>query len=72
MARVSGRLVEITTLGESIHSFIPESLPPQNPPVDEACYTKQNLLAEHSLAQLSGVTGLAPSIDWLLYGAIRK
>ena len=72
MARVSGRLVETTTLGESIQSFIPESLPPQNPPVDEACYTKQNLLAEHSLAQLSGVTGLAPSIDWLLYGAIRK
>ena len=72
MARVSGHFVETTTLGESVQSFVPESLPPQNPPVDQSCYVKQNLMAEHSLAQLSGVTALAPSIDWLLYGAIRK
>lgn len=72
MARVCGHFLETTTLGESVQSFVPESLPPQNPPLDEGCYVKQNLIAEHSLAQLSGVTALAPSIDWLLYGAIRK
>ena len=28
--------------------------------------------AELALARLSGVSGLVPSVDWLLYGAIRK
>jgi hypothetical protein len=25
-----------------------------------------------ALARLSGVSGLVPSVDWLLFGAIRK
>jgi Fic family protein len=31
-----------------------------------------NRLAELALARLSGVSGLVPSVDWLLYSAIRK
>jgi Fic family protein len=35
-------------------------------------YAEPNRLAELALARLSGVSGLVPSVDWLLYGAIRK
>ena len=35
-------------------------------------YAEWNRTAELALARLSGVSGLVPSVDWLLYGAIRK
>lgn len=72
MKRISGRYVTTTTVGESIQAFIPEALPPREPQLTASSYEKQNLLAELALAQLSGVSKLVPSINWLLYGAIRK
>lgn len=72
MKRISGRYVTTTTVGESIQAFIPEGLPPREPQLTANSYEKQNLLAELALAQLSGVSKLVPSINWLLYGAIRK
>jgi Fic family protein len=35
-------------------------------------YQDLNHKAEMALARLSGVSGLVPSVDWLLYSAIRK
>jgi Fic family protein len=35
-------------------------------------YADPNRRAELALARLEGVSGLVPSVDWLLYGAIRK
>lgn len=35
-------------------------------------YEVLNHAAELALARLSGVSGLVPSVDWLLYSAIRK
>ena len=72
MNRVSGTYVVTTTLSESVKAFVPAPLPPKDPAVSPACYVEQNQAAELALARLSGVTGLVPSIDWLLYGAIRK
>lgn len=72
MKRVSGTYVVKTTLSESAKAFLPATLPPKNPALSPACYVEQNQAAELALARLSGVTGLVPSIDWLLYGAIRK
>jgi Fic family protein len=35
-------------------------------------FADRNRQAELALARLSGVSGLVPSVDWLLYSAIRK
>ena len=70
--RVTGTYVTSTTLGESVRAFVPHALPPAEPELDAACYAGLNRTAELALARLAGVAGLVPSIDWLLYSAIRK
>jgi Fic family protein len=59
-------------LGEAIRAFVPHALPPAGPPLSPDSYVNQNRAAELALARLSGVSGLVPSVDWLLYSAIRK
>ena len=61
-----------TTLGEEVQAFVPDSLPPKNPTLALEVYQDLNRKAEMALARLSGVSGLVPSVDWLLYSAIRK
>ena len=61
-----------TTLGEVVQAFVPDSLPPKNPTQALEVYRDLNHKAEMALARLSGVSGLVPSVDWLLYSAIRK
>jgi len=70
--RTTGSYVISTTLGESVRAFVPNTLPPSSPVLDAASYMDLNRTAEISLARLEGVAGLVPSIDWLLYSAIRK
>jgi Fic family protein len=70
--RVTGTYVTSTTLGESVRAFVPHALPPAAPVLDTSNYAELNRKAELSLARLQGVAGLVPSIDWLLYSAIRK
>jgi Fic family protein len=70
--RITGTYVTSTTLGESVRAFVPHALPPAEPELDAACYFELNRTAELALARLAGVAGLVPSIDWLLYSAIRK
>ena len=70
--RVTGSYVISTTLGESVRAFVPHALPPATPVLDASSYAELNRTAELSLARLQGVAGLVPSIDWLLYSAIRK
>jgi Fic family protein len=72
MKRTTGSYVISTTLGESAHAFVPHPLPPANPELAPEAYTDLNQQAELALARLSGVSGLVPSVDWLLYSAIRK
>jgi Fic family protein len=55
-----------------VRAFVPHALPPAEPELDAACYAELNRTAELALARLAGVAGLVPSIDWLLYSAIRK
>jgi Fic family protein len=38
----------------------------------EASYRTLNQHAELALAKLNGVSGLVPSVDWLIYAAVRK
>jgi Fic family protein len=70
--RSTGAYAISTTLGESVQAFVPHPLPPVKPPLAPECYVEANRVAELALARLSGVSGLVPSVDWLLYSAIRK
>lgn len=70
--RTTGTYVTTTTLGESVRAFVPHPLPPTAPVLAPASYTTTTASAELALARLSGVAGLVPSVDWLLYSAIRK
>lgn len=72
MRRSSGNHTVTTTLGEAVHAFVPKPLPPADPPLAPACFVDLNRQAELALARLAGVSGLVPSVDWLLYSAIRK
>jgi hypothetical protein len=70
--RSTGSYVTTTTLGEAVQAFVPRALPPADPPLTAESYTVTNRRAEMALARLAGVAGLVPSVDWLLYSAIRK
>jgi Fic family protein len=72
MARTTGTYIKSTTAGEVIRAFLPNSLPPARPSLALDVLESPNRHAELALARLSGVSGLVPSVDWLLYGAVRK
>jgi Fic family protein len=52
--------------------FVPHALPPRRPALAAESFTELNRAAELALARLSGVSGLVPSVDWLLFSAVRK
>jgi Fic family protein len=72
MNRDTGAYAISTTLGEPVRAFVPHALPPTGPALEQAVYVELNRQAELALARLAGVSGLVPSVDWLLYSAIRK
>lgn len=72
MQRRTGTYLKSTTAGEVVQAFVPRPLPPSQPALDMGGLEPANRQAELALARLSGVSGLVPSVDWLLYGAIRK
>jgi Fic family protein len=72
MNRASGFYVVSTTLGESVNAFVPHALPPKNPVLVASEFQELNRQAEIALARLAGVSGMVPSVDWLIYSTIRK
>jgi len=72
MPRITGTYATTTTLGEPVKAFIPHALPPSNPALPDKVWVDRNRAAQTALARLSAVAGLVPSVDWLLYSAIRK
>ncbi len=70
--RITGTYAISTTSGETVQAFVPHPLPPDDPVLPMASFAELNRLAELALARLSGVSGLVPSVDWLLHSAIRK
>ena len=72
MIRDTGTYIISTTRGESVRAFVPHALPPTGPALAPAVYVELHRQAELALARLAGVSGLVPSVDWLLYSAIRK
>lgn len=72
MPRSTGTYVTTTTLSEPVRAFVPHPLPPGKPPLAPESFLQTNRAAELALARLTGVAGLVPSVEWLLYSAIRK
>lgn len=73
MPHPTGTYAISTTLGESVRAFVPHPLPPTAPALEPAAdFATLHRQAELALARLAGVSGLVPSVDWLLYSAIRK
>ena len=70
--RSTGTHATSTTLGEPVQAFVPHALPPGKPALAPEFFIEANRVAALALARLSGVSGLVPSVDWLLYSAIRK
>ena len=70
--RSTGTYASSTTLGETVQAFLPHPLPPSGPALAADSFAALNHAAELALARLSGVSGLVPSVDWLLYSTIRK
>ena len=70
--RITGNYTVTTTLGEPVRAFVPRPLPPADPPLPSSNFVDLNRQAELALARLAGVSGLVPSVEWLLYSAIRK
>ncbi len=70
--RSAGSTVTATTLGETVRAFVPCALPPTDPALAEQACAAGVRNADLALARLPGVAGLVPSLDWLLYSAIRK
>lgn len=72
MKRACGTFITTTTLGETVRAFVPAPLPPTAPRLAPESYSERNQAAERALERLSAVAGLVPSVEWLLYSAIRK
>src|SRR6187399_3006313 len=70
MLRISGRYERSTTSGEEVNAFVPSALPPRDPDlVPDAGRLRS---AEEALRHLEVAVDLVPSIDWFLYGFVRK
>lgn len=70
MPRISGRYERSTTSGEEVNAFVPFALPPREPEL--ATDPKQLQAAEEALRHLEVAVDMVPSIDWFLYGFVRK
>ncbi|MEY4765494.1 MAG: hypothetical protein RI907_2167 [Pseudomonadota bacterium] len=70
--RSTGRYLTVTTLGETVRAFLPHALPPADPPLQPGTFEAANTAATRALDRLAAVAGLVPSLEWLLYGAVRQ
>lgn len=73
MSRVTGTYRPHSVGGETVRAFIPFPLPPAKPLLEIAGQlSDQQHAAEAAVAQLNVAAQTVPSIEWLLYGFVRK
>ena len=73
MTRQTGSYISATTGGESVQAFVPAPLPVSDPPiVIEGAIAKRLSAAEGAVRHLELAAQMVPSIDWFLYGFVRK
>lgn len=73
MPRQTGSYRATTTAGETVQAFVPNPLPPTDPPlavsgaIEQLCAT-----AASALSRLELAGNMVPSTEWFLYGFVRK
>lgn len=72
MSRTTGRYEVTVAGGESVRAFVPDPLPPTNPPLDLARLDVRLRAAERGLARLEVAGAMVPSLDWFIYAFVRK
>jgi len=73
MPRITGRYERSSVGGEEVKAFIPELLPPHNPPlVVEGALADLLGRAETALGRLELAGAMVPSVSWFLYSFVRK
>ena len=73
MVRQTGRYRLTSTMGEEVRAFVPDPLPPSDPPLTmhgSALDLHRGALAALSRLEVAGT--MVPSTDWFLYGFVRK
>lgn len=72
MARTVGQTRRSTVAGEIVEAFVPNPLPPADPPL--ALDPLKDVLSrsEHALARLDLAGEMVPSLDWFIYAFVRK
>jgi Fic family protein len=73
MMRVTGRNLVRSVGGEEVAAFVPDPLPPREPPLEiNAKRATLLALAEQALARLEVAGAMVPSLDWFIYAFVRK
>ena len=73
MARVTGRYERTAVAGEEVRAFVPQPLPPVDPPLSLDSEALALLgRAERELSRLELAGEMVPSVDWFIYGFVRK
>lgn len=73
MKRKTGKYEITTTAGETVKAFVPFPLPPEKPALKiDAQLGEMLLAAENDLSRLDLASDLVPSLEWFIYGFVRK
>jgi Fic family protein len=73
MVRATGKYLHATVAGEEVVSFVPHPLPPSDPPLALDRRARELLrAAEEALARLELAGEMVPSLEWFIYGFVRK
>ncbi|HEX9732969.1 MAG TPA: Fic family protein [Thermoanaerobaculia bacterium] len=73
MRRTSGRYERTSVAGEEVKAFVPDPLPPADPPLRlDPELSALHDAARRSLTRLELAGAMVPSIEWFLYAFVRK
>ena len=73
MKRETGEYERNTVAGEAVHAFIPQKLPPRDPPLRlDGELAAPLARAEEQLRLLELAGDLVPSVEWFVYAFVRK
>jgi len=72
MAKAVGQIRTSTVAGTAVEAFIPDPLPPSNPPLALAPSTELLSRADHAIARLDLAGELVPSLGWFIYAFVRE
>lgn len=73
MPRETGRYERTSVAGDEVAVFVPDPLPPANPPlVLDGAMRDQHERAVAALEHLELAGEMVPSIDWFIYAFVRK